>query len=801
MTQISVSPAGRSNSPRWATCSPGRTTSASHPTESGEQLYALQFTVSEDDQDLFNKCQQLGESLPTTTDRPKDPLYNCQWHLNNFGQVGGAGQDINVEQAWVTTMGEGITVRVVDDGVIGEHVDLSDNFTSHAAGSDIGPGDEHGTRVAGVIAARDNDHGGRGVAPRASISSYKVPAGDHSEPAVEDAIQLAMVHDLMNTAVSNNHWGILSLQTGVPPRIAPAGWEMAIERGVTAGFGGKGISYVTAGASGAHNADANLDEYGNHYGVITVCAVNHEDTLVGSSSAPGANLWLCAPASVAFNRPAITTTDLGSYTEYFNGTSAAAPIVSGVVALMRSANMDLTWRDVKLILAASARQNDSSNSGWQTGALVYGSDSERYTFNHDYGFGVVDAGAAVALAVGWTPVTKPLRELTLASQGAPVNIPDAPTSGSGETVTTSIVVDTDYVGFIEFVEINLDIDHDSYTNLQIDLVSPSGATSRLARTATRGTAWPLRESLRLGSARHLGEESLGTWTLHIKDGRRQNTGTLNSWSLTFHGQGEAPEKPTIDMATTGENSLDISWSAPTDTGASAVTSYDLRYIASDAADKSHSNWTLNTGIWSAGNLSYNLTGLTRGVEYDLQVRAVSAGGAGLWSDVFNGNTTPEPPDPPANLSVSPRDLGLGAVWNEPAFTGGLPITQYDLRHIASDATDKADNFWVEHLGVGTASGDTFTHNIEILTNGVSYDVQARATSSAGTSEWSSSVLGTPHVQNTAPAFPSETGVREVSEHAEVDDRVGSAVAASDADGDPLTYSLVDTTGTFTIEEK
>ena len=398
----------------------------------------------------------------------------------------------------------------------------------------------------------------------------------------------------------------------------------------------------------------------------------------GSSSAPGANLWLCAPAGAAFNRPAITTTDLGSYTEYFSDTPAAAPIVSGVVALMRSANPNLTWRDVKLILAASARQNDSSDSGWQTGALVYGSDSERYTFNHDYGFGVVDAGAAVALAVGWTPVTKPLRELTLASQGAPVNIPDAPASGFGETVTTSIVVDTDYVGFIEFVEINLDIDHDSYTNLQIDLVSPSGATSRLARKASRRTVWPLRESFRLGSARHLGEESLGTWTLHITDGRRQNTGTLNSWSLTFYGQGEAPGKPTIHTATPGADSLDVSWSAPTDTGASAVTGYDLRYIASNAADKSHSYWTLNTGIWLAGNLDYDLTGLTRGVEYDLQVRAVSDDGAGLWSDVFNGNTTALPPDPPANLSVNPRDLGLGVVWNEPAFTGGELITDVRL---------------------------------------------------------------------------------------------------------------------------
>ena len=50
--------------------------------------------------------------------------------------------------------------------------------------------------------------------------------------------------------------------------------------------------------------------------------------------------------------------------------------------------------------------------------------------------------------------------------------------------------------------------------------------------------------------------------------------------------------------------------------------------------------------------------------------------------------------------------------------------------------------------------DTYSYNIDGLTNGVSYDVQARATNSAGTSEWSSSVLGTPHVQNTDAAFPA-----------------------------------------------
>ena len=246
---------------------------------------------------------------------------------------------------------------------------------------------------------------------------------------------------------------------------------------------------------------------------------------------------------------------------------------------MRSAKMDLTWRDVKLILAASARQNDPANSGWHAGALVYGStNGERYMFNHEYGFGVVDAKAAVDLALAWTPVTTPLREFTQASAGEPVSIPDASASGPGSTVTTSIVVDTNYVDFIEFVEINLDIDHDAFRNLQIDLVAPSGATSRLARQGkgysqvipeiflATETETPLRESFRMGSARHLGEESLGTWTLHITDGRRQNTGTLKSWSLTFYGQGEAPGKPEIRTATTGDTSLDVSWSAPTDTG-------------------------------------------------------------------------------------------------------------------------------------------------------------------------------------------------------------------------------------------
>ena len=64
-------------------------------------------------------------------------------------------------------------------------------------------------------------------------------------------------------------------------------------------------------------------------------------------------------------------------------------MVSGVVALMRQVNPSLGWRDVKLILANSARQNDPTDDGWAQGAVKYGSfsddDDAQYHLNHKYG--------------------------------------------------------------------------------------------------------------------------------------------------------------------------------------------------------------------------------------------------------------------------------------------------------------------------------------------------------------------------------------------------------------------------------
>ena len=491
------------------------------------------------------------------TTAQSDPWYGCAWHLNNTHQFpGGAGRDINIEEVWATTMGAGINVAVVDDGLQYAHEDLRDNVLTARNhdyfGSDVfDPLETHGTQVAGIIAARDNDLGVRGVAPRASIYAYNVIAGGFPEDVNAGD---AMTRDKADTAVSNNSWG--------PPWMlgsASAIWEQAIVDGVTNGLGGKGVFYVfAAGNDHFEGHDSNLDGYANHYGVTAVCAVNHNDVRTAYSER-GANLWVCAPSGDGTRGlPGITTTrNADRYTRSFSGTSASVPIVSGVAALVRAVNSDLTWRDVKLILAASARRNDPSNSTWQQGARKYDatgqSTSERYRFSHEYGFGTVDAGAAVALAQNWTNLLPELREIEVESGTLDLAIPDAPTSGSSTVVTTSLTVDS-YVGFVEFVEVNAEFDHPSFRDILMFLVSPSGTRSRIvfaARTTllhsdgtTTKLLHPLTESFRFGSARHLGENATGTWTLRITDEfgeRRGDAPVVEPQDLRarFHGRRSA----------------------------------------------------------------------------------------------------------------------------------------------------------------------------------------------------------------------------------------------------------------------
>ncbi len=340
-----------------------------------------------------------------------DPLLAQQWHLKNTGQSGGTpGEDLRALDAWAGGQGTGVRVAVIDDAVDVLHPDLQPNLVDGASRS-YRPGnpyaawplpcrddDDHGTAVAGLVLARDgNATGGAGVAPRASLVAFDALASG-TDVDVADALG----RDAAVNAIYQNSWG--SPDNGALHPAEPV-FEQAIERGVETGRGGRGSVFVFAGGNGGCYArsgpttcfsdDSNYDGYVNHRGVIAVCAVDDRG-LRPAYGEPGANLTVCAPSSGA--RTAVTTTlPGGGYRTDFTGTSASTPMVSGVVALMLEANPALTWRDVRLILAETARRNDPGDGDW----LPAGSPRP---FNHKYGFGVVDAAAAVARSRTWTSV-------------------------------------------------------------------------------------------------------------------------------------------------------------------------------------------------------------------------------------------------------------------------------------------------------------------------------------------------------------------------------------------------------------
>ncbi len=711
-----------------------------------------------------NRCSNISRSAGIN-----DPLYGCQWHLNNDDQFrNSGGQDIRVEEVWPTYTGDGITVAVVDDGMHYTHEDLKDNVDTtlnhnyNTNDTDIyGYFDWHGTAVAGLIAAKDNDKGIRGVAPEATIYGY-----NYLE-AVSDANRAdAMTRNSATTAVSNNSWGPRDF--GEPNPIA-ATWEMAVKNGVTNGYSGKGVVYVWSAGNGAeYDDDSNLDEIANYYAIVAVCAVGHDDKRADYSE-PGVNLWVCGPSSSGrVGQPRITTTDNGNrYWGRMGGTSAAAPIVSGVVALVREANNALTWRDVKLILAASARKNDPANTGWQQGALKYGSTTDHYNFNHEYGFGMVDAKAATDLAVGWNNLS-PLRETTSESGAINLSLPDAAAvvgePDAPRQVSTTLTVG-DFVDFVEFVEVNTHFSHSSFRDLKVELISPSGAVSLLVPYADLGQRVSLRSAFRFGTARHLGENPAGTWTLRITDYKRQSgrAESLNSWGLTIYGHGYQPAAPDVDTVTPGGGTLTIEWKEPTDIGKSAVTSYDLRYIRKDATDKSDANSTEETSVGTLTNLTHTITDLMGNVEYEIQVRARNSEGIGVWS----GSTTAEPtivePSAPSITNVTRGDGELAVAWTETSDNGGGRITAYDVRYIETSADETVDSNWTVRDNAWR-SGD-LEYTIRSLTNAVEYDVQVRAVNSAGDGGWSGTETGTPLPDDIPITMQWEETTLEVNEDA------------------------------------
>lgn len=484
-----------------------------------------------------------------------DPLYTSQWHLNNTTNT---SEDANVTDSWALGItGKCVVVSVVDDGLEINHEDLTNNvsktipsynyYTKTSNPTHSFSTNSHGTSVAGIIASTAyNNLGGRGISYDSILVGRNILEGS-SDSDIADALTLSKA----DISISNNSWGASDYTGNYNANLATSLWKTAIIDGITNGRNAKGTLYFWAAGnggtinSGANEVDnSNYDGQANYYGVLSICGVG-ADGKRASYSEKGANLWVCGHTQGTNSgfTTAITTTDATgnkganttssstnlsnrNYTNKFNGTSAATPVVAGVTALLLSKYPDLSWRDVREILAKSARKNDASDSDWTT-------NQAGYSINHKYGFGTVDAGLALSTAATWTPITAPLITCTLSL-------------GTGTAISASASSACSNMSKIEFIEVNLSSTSSNAGTITVTLIrnyNSNPTTSSVliephlcgilsGSTFFTTTCSTLSSSIRLGSVRHLGEDPRVNWGI-TTTGTGANSTTA---TLTFYGR-------------------------------------------------------------------------------------------------------------------------------------------------------------------------------------------------------------------------------------------------------------------------
>lgn len=476
--------------------------------------------------EAFHPMRDLGREVRLI---PNDTKFSDQWHLRNTGQGGGSsGEDVNITGAWDSVDGSGVLIAIVDDGLDTGHDDLSPNYQDSLdydyCSNDGNPNpsswDGHGTSAAGVAAAYGNDnYGVTGASMDADLIGLRLIACSLTDSRESNAL----LHQKGSVDIYSNSWGPSDNGNTVeaPGPLMTAAFE---EQAYEGRLGLGGIITFAGGNGGSNSDDSNYDGYANSRFTIGVGAVE-DDGVRSYYSEPGANLLVVAPSDGGSS--GITTTDIegsggysnGDWTDNFGGTSSATPLVSGIIGLIFEANPNLTWRDVNHILVNTARMNDQSDSDWTI-------NGAGHDINHDYGFGVIDAGWAVSMASNWSNVDQEVNW----SSGT-ININTALPDNTNTWTTDSVMVAGGIK--VETVEVMFDATHSYRGDIVVSLVSPDGTESRLSeKHSDSGNDW---SNWVFTSNRHWDEIADGNWTLKVKDSGNGDTGTWDAWSLSIHG--------------------------------------------------------------------------------------------------------------------------------------------------------------------------------------------------------------------------------------------------------------------------
>ena len=550
---------------------------------------------------------RICDAITTTSSATSDPLYNQQWYLNNTGQTayscraGVVGADLNL--TGVTQTGRGVVVNVVDTGMEITHEDLranvidgSINFNGGTDPTNTEDDDgDHGTSVAGIIAASSNNFGGRGVAPEASLIAYNLL---QNQPQINNIRTILATADINNQSYGSSHNEDIRIGSAI---------EDAYIEGTKSSRNSKGKIYVKAAGNGFNrNIDIrrasctiNISGQFIHLGEnltqspiscenanigplntlpynIVVAAMNARGVKSSYSTTGSAILVSGFGGEFGNDHPAMITTDQSgcnkgyarhssrndfdrgslpnvnqtcNYTNTFNGTSSAAPTVAGVIALMLEANSNLTWRDVRHILVSTSKKVDASRDAIKTKSSISNIISEatadlgwtRNTAGHEfhnwYGFGLVDASSAVTMSQNYTSPLGDFQKIVATSDSSS-SIPDKDFVGANSIINFNNNLT------IESIQIDIQVTHPFTASLGIWLKSPSGTESILLPPFNNFASYNRILSVNsinrdlnmlLASQAFYGENARGNWEVKVIDYWSGSTGTLDSWKLIVYG--------------------------------------------------------------------------------------------------------------------------------------------------------------------------------------------------------------------------------------------------------------------------
>ena len=333
------------------------------------------------------------EIISLIHDIRSEPYYKYAWHLaynEEFGKNYNIDKNanINIEEAWKITRGEGVTVAVIDVGNFDwEHEDLKDNviniYNSDEDDKNIsnqGTSDthSHGSIVSGFIASPVNGKGLVGTAPKSKLILIKQI--DASDSATIKAFEYAKEH---GAKVINCSWGTNNVSQGVSDAFAQLKEE--------------GITIIFASGNDGQSMDNIINDESELESVIGVGA-SDENNDIASYSSYGRNIDLIAPGGDLGNGAGILgLDDTGSFGSsiqrsivnnnyaFTNGTSFASPVTAGVVALILSVNDALTPNQIREILIST------TDKIGDTAEYINGFDTYR-------AYGKLNAAKAVLMA-------------------------------------------------------------------------------------------------------------------------------------------------------------------------------------------------------------------------------------------------------------------------------------------------------------------------------------------------------------------------------------------------------------------